>query len=85
MSRELNSERSDCGLSKPHIAHPASSNFEGDVALQKSLIIYLFNKGLAGVGGKSTLMGFLVETSSLTNGLCISQCFELSSVVIILQ
>ena len=41
MLRELNSERWDFKVSEPHTAHPDSSKFEGAVASQNPLIIFL--------------------------------------------
>jgi len=61
MSREFNSQRSDCKISEPHTTHPASSNSKGDVAAQKSPIIFLFNKGLVGAGGKSTFISCSID------------------------
>ena len=54
MFSELNLERSDCKVSEPHTAHPASSNFAGDVALQNSSIIFLLNEESGGGGGKAS-------------------------------
>ena len=53
-------------MSAPHTAHPASSNLEGLVASQKSLIIFLHNEASGGLGGKMLCSGS--TTSDLFDG-----------------
>ena len=54
-------------MSAPHTAHTAS-NFEGLVASQGSLIIFLHNEASGGAGGKMLCIGLSISK--------LSGCFE---------
>ena len=58
---ELKSESSVFRVSAPHTAHPASSNFEGLTASQKSLIIFLRNEASGGAGGNNYVQVHLLS------------------------